>query len=632
MGEMRITRLRNWNGLARMNPRCVSRWIRALGMALGLSALAAMGVAQPAQGRRPVQPPGQRHAFSGWPEWRGETIFTGEVIGARLGQPSGRMQGGPGGGPAGGFQPARELQAEVNVLRVLHGRGAQPGEVRQLRFPFPPGAQNPFESGNPGGNANVRLPGLFFLDRAGNLLPVRFAGAPSFLGGSHLPLPAETLSAPKNPTGQVHQAAGLVIAEVVAAMEFWASAYGPQLDAAGAQPARGFFPTLVAGHFQQLTSLLAEVEPEPFVEMLEQFTESPSAHIRLAGVYGLIRMRRLDALALLERDFGLFARAMQPLKLFQTLRTWDVAANPRSVDVVGRLALHENLPPLLESSFANGLSDARIPDAMPYLIALSGSPHADTRAAALRGICRQTHGGGIHGSGEFLPKPRPALFARYVPAEIDDYCPQDIPIRNRQREQRALQFWQAWWPGVQETIAADFRRTEHGTVLAFPEVQAPTRWLDTRQASVELAPTGPKVALRQLLYPFRPNSLRGTEPEAMLRRMLPANPTVPESDWTIAANVLHEHAVKLQALDESFQRATMARGGGAPDGSDGADGQAMRAAASEAASERMELVEQCWQQLERGLSAHGWKLFQATLKDRSDRQQEYRLTAPPGIR
>ncbi|MCW5965040.1 MAG: hypothetical protein KIT83_13450 [Bryobacterales bacterium] len=585
------------------------------GLVVGMVALLCLlpAAAQPAGNALPTGM--QRTALNGAPGWTNETIFTGEVVSASLVAAGAGRQG------------SLELQAQVRVLRPLHGSGAQPGQVMRLRWDFPRQAGMPMPEGGAASQLPTPVHGIFFLDQQGNPLQVRLAGAPAYLGGYLFPLPAETAAAPKEALGGRTPVEGKLAAEVVAAMEFWAAAYGQQLDetAASVRPG-GWYPSVVAGHFQQAISLLGELDASPMRETLVRLVQSPSVHLRMAGIEGLLRTGSLDALELLEQDYAVYRKAMRTVKLGQTLRAWNVAANPRSVEVAGRLALHEDLEPFLESSFAEGLAASRIPDALPYLMALLGSPHDSTRAAALRGVCAQTSGKGVHGSGAFRDRGRPPLLAEHVPQNVDSYCPQVIPIRDARAEDEAKRFWQTWWPGAKNAIASDFRRNEQGVIQAFPDVNSPSRWLDQARPTVALVPGGPRVALRQLLYPFRPNSLRGGDPVEMLKRLLDRGAEASQADWTACAHTLREHAEMLQRIDEThatFLRQTYS--GPAPGGEQGLS----RAQAEQRrAAETERLLDQCLQSMERALSPKGWHDFQAMLEQRAARQQEFRLAAP----
>ncbi len=290
-----------------------------------------------------------------------------------------------------------------------------------LQWPFPRPAGTDQRPDEPVAMSQY---GIFFLDANGSPLLVRFPGAPAYLRGYLLPLPAETAAAPKPPSGGRTPVEAALVSEVLAAIQFWATAYGSQLDEAAARPQPvGWYPSVVAGHFQQAISLMAEVDPRPLRSEYSALLKSPSPHVRLVGIHGLRQLQDFSALKELERDYASYHRAMRPLKLHQALRAWALSASPRSINVAGRMSLHEDMEPLLESSFAQGLAQARGPDTLPYLVTLLGSPHASTRVAALQGVCALASGKGIYRSGEARAFRRPALLANHVPPSVDDFCP-----------------------------------------------------------------------------------------------------------------------------------------------------------------------------------------------------------------
>ncbi len=602
------------------------------------------------------QPAGSfsRTALHGAPDWNGQQVFVGEIVRAAL-QPSrtsasghGNSQpglSGPGQGSRGPLPgPAMagaEVAAEVRVVRPLNG-GLQPGQHRLLRWPFPRPAAANAQQAQP---VPMSQYGVFFLDAQGDPLPVRLPGAPAFLGGYLLPLPAETASAPKQPSSGRNPVEAALVAELLAAIEFWATAHGPQLDEAAmkTQPG-GWYPSVEAGHFQQAISMMAELDPRPLREEFAALMKSPSAHVRLVGIHGLLQLQDFPALVELERDYAAYYRAMRPVKFQQALRAWALSASPRAIDVAGRLAIHQDMEPFLESSFAQGLAQVRVPDTLPYLITLLGSPHASTRVAALRGVCALTSGKGIHSSGEFRAARRPALLASHVPPTVDSFCPQEVPVRDVQQEQEIARFWRNWWQSNQATIASDFRRNERGEILPFPAAPAPIRWLDQTKPVVALMPGGPRVALHQLLYPFRPNSLGEGDPVPLLKRLLARGAEASDADWRNCAEVLRDHAILVQRIDAEhaqLARQVMMAEARSPQASTAASGFPTEAASSAAGTvltrESVEaskarateaLLDQCLREMEQKLSAKGWHDFQEMLKQRAAGQQQFRTTSP----
>jgi hypothetical protein len=436
-----------------------------------------------------------------------------------------------------------------------------------------------------------------------------------------------------------------LVAEVLAAIDFWATAHAPELDAAALQSQPGgWYPSLVAGHFQQAISLMAEVDPRPLREEFTSLLQSPSAHVRMVGIFGLLQLQDFAALKELERDYAAYHRAMRPIKFQQALRAWALSASPRAIDVAGRLAIHEDMDALLESSFAQGLAQVRVPDTLPYLVTLLGSPHASTRIPALRGLCGLVSGRGVYGTGEARAFRRPAILAQHAPPGIDVVCPQELPVADPQREQEIARFWRDWWSTAQSAIASDFRRNERGEILGFPSAPAPLRWLDQTKPVMALMPGGPRVALLQLLYPFRPNPLGDGDPVPLLKRLLARGAEASEADWRNCAELLRDHAILVQRIDEEHAQlarqvmmaegrppqavaapgsaSTMASSGGATAVPTRESVEASKARATEA------LLDQCLRQMEQKLSAKGWYDFQEMLKQRAAGQQQFRTTRP----
>lgn len=606
---------------------------RLLALLLTLLAVVRVTPAQPGHASVSARPGVTMTAWNYAPEWRRQTVFVGEVVSARLQSAVAAplRQPGPGAGPLrtrpSMASPSTRFSAQVRVVRMLQGN-LQPGATVALDWPFP---QPPGAGPSSAEPVTMSQHAVFFLDEQGQPLLVRFPGAPAFLGGYLLPLPAETAVVPKEPVGGRTPVEAALLAEVLAAIQFWAAASGPQLDQAAVEARPGaWYPSVVAGHFQQAISLMAEVDPSPLRQQFTDLLQSPSVHVRMVGIQGLLHLQDFAALRELERDYAAYHRAMRPVKFQQALRAWALSASPRAIDVAGRLAIHEDMEASLETAFAQGLAQARVPDTLPYLVTLLGSPHASTRMAALQGLCALTSNKGIYRTGDARSLQRPALLARYVPPAVANFCPDAASVQNAQQEQEIQRFWREWWFSTQAAIASDFRRNERGEILVFPAAPAPLRWLDQTKPVITLLPGGPRVALHQLLYPFRPNSLGDGDPVVLLKRLLTQGAQASDADWSNCARILRDHAVILQRIDEDHSdRVRQALATRAAAGSPAAPVPTLESV--EASKQRVtdELLDSCLRQMEQHLSTKGWSDFQEMLKQRAAGQRGYQSTAPP---
>lgn len=494
----------------------------------------------------------------------------------------------------------------VQVQRVLRGDGVSPGEELHLVFRddrprFPLRKPEAVEASR----------GIVFLRRNGESYePIRLPTTPRPTGSFLLHLPEDSSATESSATFMTS-----VGWELAAALEHWGASDGRALDGAGGE--RGLWGSrqisVKAVYFEQAASFLVGhmTDPAPFTEIYPQLFRSPSAHVRLVGVLGLLKLQRPEALEALASDLPLYLKCVGSNMIFEPLQGWDVSRNPGTADTLGRLALSESASRNVEYAAAWSLGTHPLVDSLPYLVELLDSPHPNSRSGALLGICTLNRGG----------DPRASL-KDYSGEEARLHCPNRLPVVSPAEEKEHLAFWKNWWNTNRDRIEKDFRQDGTGKVLAFARAAAPARWVNVREAAPQRSQGTPEEAVRMLLRMFDSNTMRGKqspEQEQMRARGL-LRMEADDTDIQALLTELRRGAEALHAVDAEFRAALMKQrlNGEQPDLS----------IVSMAEQRSAKVIADFLQAAERSLSPDAWRGFQAGIKERAESMVHYTVPTP----
>jgi hypothetical protein len=445
------------------------------------------------------------------------------------------------GGTATPARTAIDFDVRVQVLRVLKGRELSGGQELQLVFqddrpmaPLP--SPQPVQPST----------GLVFLARVGEgWKPLRQYGSPAQNGGFLLHLPDGP--GPAATSADLQTQIGM---ELAAAMEFWGANASAALDARGGF---GPFPRRQplgpeGTWFLQAANYLngPVVDPAPFAAIYPELARSGSPHVRIVGIVGLIKLQQPEGLQALAQDLPQLMKAAGVTMLIDALGRWDVWKQPATADTLGRIALAEATHAHVERAASWALGQHALVDALPYFATLLESPHPQSRAGALMGICN------LHRGGD----PRAAL-QHYSGEEARPHCPNRFPITDIEAEREHIAFWRNWWETNRERVEKDFRGDGSGRVLPFARAVAPSRWVDASQPGTQISQGTPDSALRMMLHMFHPDIAARSEGKVSeaerVRGMLRME--ADDRDISTLVEELRKGALALREVETQFRDA-----------------------------------------------------------------------------
>jgi hypothetical protein len=513
------------------------------------------------------------------------------------------------GGTATPARTAIDFDVRVHVLRVLKGRELSGGQELQLVFqddrplaPLP--SPQPVQPST----------GLVFLARDGERWqPLRHYGSPAQNGGFLLHLPEGP--GPTATSADLQTQIGL---ELATAMEFWGANAAAALDARGGF---GPFPSRQpvgpeAAWFLHAANYLNGplVDPAPFAAIYPELARSGSPHVRMVGIVGLIKQRKLEGLQALAQSLPPSMKTAGVTMLVDALRHWDVWKQPATVDTLGGIALAEATHAHVEGAASWALGQHALVDALPYFATLLESPHGQSRAGALMGICN------LHRGGD----PRAAL-QHYSGEEARPHCPDRFPVTDPEAERRHIAFWRNWWDTNRERVEKDFRGDGSGRVLPFARAVPPARWVDARQPGTQIRQGTPEQAVRMMLHLFHPDIAARSEGKVSetdrIRGMLRME--ADDRDIATLSEELRKGAVALREVETQFREAMAEQrlAGRPPDPS-----------VVQQANERTDAVMKTFlRECESRLSPNAWQQLQQAIA-RMARETVRTTLSPPGRR
>jgi hypothetical protein len=216
--------------------------------------------------------------------------------------------------------------------------------------------------------------------------------------------------------------------------------------------------------FQSSLHTLTALDQASVLDVYQSLSVLPDSSLRALGILGRLNAGDSSAAFELEKNLPSAVSAYNVVSFFPPyLGRLDLSHDPSAAHVLARIALSETTLPGFEAQLTYALASSHLPEMLPYLIVMLGSPDSGTRDSALRGFCE------LVGTAPVVPRHE----------ELSDYCPNERLGYDRELEQEDAQFWIEWWLANRDAIA----RT-----VTLPNPTAPARYsVAVRQDKVNIA-------------------------------------------------------------------------------------------------------------------------------------------------
>lgn len=383
--------------------------------------------------------------------------------------------------------------------------------------------------------------GLWVLDRVGPVWrPRRLTNAfPGTMGGVVLPVPLGDI-VPEYAYPPEASAEAKFAWELAASLAAEAREKGDELNSRRTPDGYTYGSTTEQTWFADRADVLNRFPPASTRSVYQALAASPLPNLQMIGIAGLLRQNEPAALLALERNFAALARTRCALGVAYTLRPELLRADPTALATLGRLALSETIFPDLEQYTARLLSSSHRVEALPYLMAMLGSPRFEQRWNTVRGLCELLPSVG-EGSGP--------LGALWEGETMGSKCLRGQPPPDDQQAEEVYAFWRNWWASTRP------RLERAGGLMA---VASPERYRNgpsshpVERAAITRAQWFVECARSYGSWLRQPPEQQRTHSALLL------NPRLSQEDQDALASILAQANERLQETDVALRRAEMA--------------------------------------------------------------------------